>query len=283
MSFMENEEKFSDDPEEQLRIENELLKLKMQAELGALFGDNKDLPPEVEQEFLKQVQAFHEQQQHAPLIKVKDYVQINDLPDAKDLPDEAITLAWASLEQQLLEKQLQVVFDDTVDDRARYDFVVSELFELEIMKPADGANWIFDYEEFHPNPAKDMSRRTEEFITAFFENSIDEKSWFLATPLITPAGKTMTIKSFLEKIQLFHDLFLTIKSYDYKIEDTHLEAPDEGAEQSTRAVVEGAVRYTVETEMQEEQEVFGPFRLAFQCTHGWWEIYGCTIQGFSMD
>ncbi|KAK6030160.1 ABC transporter, ATP-binding protein, partial [Ostertagia ostertagi] len=83
----------------------------IQAELGALFGDNKDLSPEVEQEFLKQVQAFHEQQQHAPLIKVKDYVQINDLPDAKDLPDEAITQAWANLEQQLLEKQLQIPAD----------------------------------------------------------------------------------------------------------------------------------------------------------------------------
>jgi predicted Ser/Thr protein kinase len=38
-------EKFSDDPEENLRIENEILKLKMQAESGAYFGGNaKDLP-----------------------------------------------------------------------------------------------------------------------------------------------------------------------------------------------------------------------------------------------
>ena len=32
-----DEEKFSEDPDEQLKIENEILKLKLQAELGADF------------------------------------------------------------------------------------------------------------------------------------------------------------------------------------------------------------------------------------------------------
>jgi hypothetical protein len=49
-------ENFSDDPEQNLRIENEILKLKMQAERGALFGGNREnLPPEIEAEFLKNV------------------------------------------------------------------------------------------------------------------------------------------------------------------------------------------------------------------------------------
>ena len=57
----EAEENFNDDPEQNLRIENEILKLKMQAERGALFGGNmQDLPPEMEAEFLKNVQQFED-------------------------------------------------------------------------------------------------------------------------------------------------------------------------------------------------------------------------------
>lgn len=279
---MEHEEKFSENPEEQLRIENELLKLKMQAELGAIFSDNKNLPPEVEQEFLKQVKAFHDHQQRAPLIKVRDFLNIAPLPSSEDIPGDALTVAWEQLEQQLAEKNLQVIFGEEIDDKTRYDFVVRELFELEIVEPAEGTNWIFDYEEFHPNHVKDMARRTEEFINGFFKNSIDEHAPFLAKDLITPAGKTLPVKTLLHKIQLFHDLFADLKSYDYKIEDTHIEElPDK--ENALSGVVEGAVRYAVKTEAMEEQEIFGPFRLSFQYAAGWWEITGFSIQGFSMD
>lgn len=280
---MEQEEKFSEDPEEQLRIENELLKLKMQAELGAVFSDNKNLPPEVEQEFLKQVQAFHDQQQHAPLIKVRDLLNIAPPPTSSDqLSAEALPLAWEQLELQLNEKNLQVIFSDEIDEKTRYDFVVNELFELEIMKPAAGTNWIFDYEEFHPDHIKDMARRTEEFINDFFRNSITEEAPFLARELVTPGGKTISIQDLLHKIQLFHDLFSELKSYDYKIEDTHMEAAQE-PDSALTGTVEGAVRYAVITEAQEEQEMFGPFRLSFRYANGWWEITGFSIQGFSMD
>ena len=38
------EEKFSDDPEEQMKIENELLKLKLSAELGGTFEALSKIP-----------------------------------------------------------------------------------------------------------------------------------------------------------------------------------------------------------------------------------------------
>ena len=64
------DENFSDDPEENLRIENEILKLKMQAERNAMFGDNsEDLPPEVEAEFLKNVQLFEDSFDKAKVVR----------------------------------------------------------------------------------------------------------------------------------------------------------------------------------------------------------------------
>ena len=48
----------SDDPEENLRVENELLRLKMQAELGGNSYTSPGLDPQIENEFLKNVMAF---------------------------------------------------------------------------------------------------------------------------------------------------------------------------------------------------------------------------------
>ncbi|HEY5368676.1 MAG TPA: hypothetical protein VIJ75_06765 [Hanamia sp.] len=52
------EEKFSDDPEENLRLQNDFLEMKMMAESGAWFGGEGGLPPEIENQFLKNVMEF---------------------------------------------------------------------------------------------------------------------------------------------------------------------------------------------------------------------------------
>ena len=59
---MENEERFSEDRDEDLRIENELLRLKLTAQFGEAFEFDKtdDLPPAIENQFLKNVLAFEE-------------------------------------------------------------------------------------------------------------------------------------------------------------------------------------------------------------------------------
>ena len=46
------------DPEENLRMENEILKLKLKAELGTEPHFMNNVPSEIENEFLKNVLAF---------------------------------------------------------------------------------------------------------------------------------------------------------------------------------------------------------------------------------
>ncbi|RYD70282.1 MAG: hypothetical protein EOP53_25700, partial [Sphingobacteriales bacterium] len=60
---MKNEEKFSDNEEENLRIENELLRLKMSAQFGDAFKMESmhDVPPEIENKFLQNIMEFEEQ------------------------------------------------------------------------------------------------------------------------------------------------------------------------------------------------------------------------------
>src|SRR4051812_28178095 len=118
------EEKFSDDPTENLHIENQILRLKMQAESGAFFGhEDHELPPEVENDFLKQVQAFEDAWQHVKQVTVHELLGRPAHKPANMLTDAQ------------LEKELQKLFDlmeahdvyldmiGTYDSRIIYRFI----------------------------------------------------------------------------------------------------------------------------------------------------------------
>ena len=82
----QSEENLSDDPQENLRIENEILKLKMQAESGAVFGGGiADLPPEIEAQFLQNIQKFEDAWKNVNYIKVYDYIGKPDYKKEDDL------------------------------------------------------------------------------------------------------------------------------------------------------------------------------------------------------
>ena len=53
-----------------LRLENELMKLKMQAESGASFHSFQDMSPELETIFLQQIIAFDEAMKSAKMVPI---------------------------------------------------------------------------------------------------------------------------------------------------------------------------------------------------------------------
>lgn len=73
---MEQEEKFSDDPQENLRIENELMRIKLKAQYGDAFqmGTSDELTPEMENQFLKNILAFEDSYQQGDFITVYERI-----------------------------------------------------------------------------------------------------------------------------------------------------------------------------------------------------------------
>lgn len=282
IASMEHEEQFSEDPEEQLRIENELLKLKLQAELGAQFGGNADIPPEVEQEFLKQIMAFQEHQKDAPLVVFADYAGIGDLAPAAGLNAAELEAAWTALEAKLNEKQLHLSFGAEYPTAIKYEFVREDLSPLEIMQPTEGHNWIFDYEEFHPNHPADIERRAVGFLNDFFDNSINAEAPYLADPLIGSNGAMIPVAQLIEKVQRFHDLFAAIRNFEFTVAEVRVDEATE-AGQLSMGFVEGGVRYTIETEDHQEEQITGPFKCYFQQVGNWWEIFCFHIHGFTWE
>src|SRR5262245_24552728 len=91
---------FSDNPQYDINTENELIKLKLQAERGGMFYSvSDDLPPEVEAQFLKNIQLFEESFEKAAEVTIYERIGSPEFIKADELnPDET-------------EKELQVLMD----------------------------------------------------------------------------------------------------------------------------------------------------------------------------
>ena len=148
-----NLENFSDDREENLRIENEILKLKMQAELGGMFIGNKKIPPEIENQFLRQVQQFEEswQKEKGNYIKVHEFIGSPQFKKAEQLKPGEFKIELDRITRVLQNKNVQLHMSKEYDPVMMYKFITEELFEHEmenILLPGWTMNFI--YEEFHP-------------------------------------------------------------------------------------------------------------------------------------
>jgi len=269
----------SEDPEENLRIENELLHLKLNAEFGAQSHSFSNLPPEIENEFLKNVLAFERAAESEEKIKVYDRLGKPAFAPASSLNDDAITTALEEIITLLEEKNIAVDFSGEYDDRTKYTFITEELFEHEMGMFGMGAPGMvthYSYEEFHPNHALDIKNRAEEFITNWFEQKFGEYSWEIGDPFILPDGQTLAKKEVLQKIQKVFDCYTGFADCKYVIADINFELN----ENTSLGYAEGGAKYTATLENNEKMVIEGPFKLYLSSEHGWWSIFYFVFPGF---
>jgi len=267
----------SDDPEENLRIENELMKLKLQAELGAKSFSASDINPEIENAFLKNVMAFEQNWAGAKPVKVYELLGKPDFKRSEDLTDDELETALDEISDLLSEKNIDVYFDDEVDNRSRYRFITEELFEEEsTFMPMPGMTTCFDYEEFHPNHKKDIERRAEEFINEWLGRTLNEKSWELASEFILPDRQILPKAKVVAQCKKIFDAYNGFKDGEFKIIESGFQL-DEG---SGLGHAGGVVKYEAVLENGETIRIGGPFKLYMTLEHGWWGIFHIVFPGF---
>src|SRR5258705_3000357 len=104
------EEKFSDDPEENLRMQNDFLKMKMMAESGAFFGGEGGLPADIENQFLKNIVEFEKANANAKPITIFDILGKPDFEDEKNLDEEKFGIQFSKLQKLLKKYSMNVEF-----------------------------------------------------------------------------------------------------------------------------------------------------------------------------
>jgi hypothetical protein len=273
---MEKDELFSDDPQENLRIENDFLKLKLKAQYGdAFFMDsNAGLPPEIENQFLKNMIAFEDAHANAEYTTVYESMGKPGYKSAGDLNAAEITVELKRITAIMAAHHIALdICDGPYADELIYKFITEELFAHEIEKtPVFGMGWNFIYDK------ADIEKNTHEFLQHWFTRDFNEFSSELGYHFITADGRQLDRAAFMEKIKPFFDAFTEFKDDGYNIDEIKFELQDEGRGMGH---AEGMLKYDAVMENGEIIHYEGPYKLYMSREDKWWTIFYFVMPGFA--
>ena len=162
--------------EENLKAENDFLKMKLMLEKGAQFGKGEtdsELTPQMENEFLNYITEFEKQTENPTYIKVFDKIgRPSHFKPVTQIPDEEMNNAWNKLAAYLQQYNISLdVCSPNISTRELYRFTTEELFEHEMSgMNIPGMMHGFIYDEFHPDPVYDNTKAaTEDCINYILE------------------------------------------------------------------------------------------------------------------
>lgn len=244
---MKNEEEL-----EKLRMENELKKMKLMLEHGAVISEHSDkfpIDPLIENQFLNNIEAFEESYQNANRIILFDFIERPYFIKVDAIPDTQISAELDRIMNILNENGIQLDTLCDVEEREIYRFVTEELFvyEMDNMRIPGMMN-CYIYEEFHPNHEYDIREHSIDGIKSF----LNKKTNFYTSFFTKEAEEDVYLKH-------FRDAF---KSFSLKqLEITNLKFDEE------KASVNFEINFTGKIEGSTEKQRFageGSMELLYQ-------------------
>jgi len=163
-----------------LQFENEFLKLKLAAESGAQLSTS-NLPPKVENDFLKYIIAFEEAAREKKVIKFFDKIQRPNF--TLDINDNELPVELDRLLNHLEAHHISVTSICGISDRELYRFIVEDLFEeiINDVPPFEGSFSCFTYEDFYPNHPYDIQNRLEDFLQVLIKKDVTYYNWVFSS------------------------------------------------------------------------------------------------------
>ncbi len=219
--------------EENLKNENEFLKMKLMLEQGAQFGNiqsGSELPAEIQNQFLKNIIEFEKQFEEHKTIKLFDKIErpTHFRPVSK-IPDQEIDSAWNELDTYLRKYGIELsVCSPNIGNKELYRFATEELFEHEMDDMnLPGMMTGFIYDEFYPDHIYDNTRyAVDDCIKLILEKEpLDLLMWFSKENLKLNNHYPLNEEEFKKIINLFKELFEDVRLNDITnvncvIEDT---------------------------------------------------------------
>jgi hypothetical protein len=153
------------------RIMNDYKRQEITERYGGQFSEpNPDLSPDVEAQWLNNIDEFEHQFQNAKQIVLRDLIGAPAIRPLADIAPADVEAELDHLLDMLTEHEIFVNFLHDIDDAEAYRFITEELLNEAIDDiRVPGFQQHFIYEEFHPNAAYDAQFWAEEFLEAFFD------------------------------------------------------------------------------------------------------------------
>lgn len=278
--MMEPGETFSDDPQENLRIENEFLKIKLKAQYGEAFqmGIAGEMPPDIENQFLKNMMAFEDEYANADYSAIYERIGKPGYRPAGELTKAELKAALKNILKLLAKNAISLdISDGPYPDEEIYSFITEELFAIKVeTKPVAGMDSHFIYEEFHPNHKADITKRTHTFLRNWFARKFNEYCTELSWHCITAEGEQMSREDIIARMNIFFEAFSHFKDDSYSIDNISFELQEERG----MGFAEGMLKYDAEMDNGEVLHYKGPYKLYMQLEDNWWSIFYFIMPGF---
>jgi hypothetical protein len=278
---MNNEDKFSENEKENLSIENELLRIKLTAQYGDAFHmeTNADLPPEIENQFLKNIIAFEEAAGDVQFTTVYDKIGKPPFKLLSELLPEQLSEELNRITTILEENNIGVSYcDGPYADDVKYQYITEELFSHEIdLVPIFGMNWHFIYEQFHPNNKAEIEKNTHEFFQHWVNRSFDEFSDELDYNVCSAEGVEMKREVLYEKMFSFFESFERFENDAYNINEIAIDEQEDG---QVFGFSEGMYKYDAVMESGEIIHFEDAYKLYQRREDNYWSIFYFVMPGF---
>ncbi len=256
---------------EELGTENELLKLKMMAEFGGDFMGGEELPPDVENQFLKQVMSFHKMHDNSKLTSVYKFIGEPEYNHVNDLSEKEVAKELKRLMQVMKRNSVSLSVLAETPKREVYRFVTEELFKHEI-EDVKVRGWVhqFIYEEFYPNPEYDVRNAVLYCLQSIFNKGHSFFEEHYSEEMKDNIGLSTDVEELRDKIESFWNRFNQVKldQYDYSTVEINKD--------SGTAHVVCHVAYKIQTEKGRKfkaQETTVEFNLQrSKVLDSWWEM-----------
>ncbi|MCW5909306.1 MAG: hypothetical protein KIS94_15675 [Chitinophagales bacterium] len=211
-------------PASEVSEENEFLKLKMMAEFGGNFVGDDNIPPEVENHFLKQIINFHKQHENSATTSIYKYIGEPEYNHVHDLNDKEVKRELKKLLRLLNRHGIMLEVLAPTPDREIYRFVTEELFKQEIgdvkMK---GWTSQYVYEDFHPNAEYDLKYAAHHILLGLFDSEASLYDDYIADDLKDSLGLTTDVEELKHKVEAFRGQYHDVIMVNYDFIETNLD------------------------------------------------------------
>ncbi|MFN8310610.1 MAG: hypothetical protein U0T73_11675 [Chitinophagales bacterium] len=193
---------------EEIATENELLKLKMMAEFGGKFHGSSEIPPEIENQFLKQINKFHSAHHSAPLVTIYEMIGKPEYNHVHDVSDKTLKKELKAILKPLKKKGIHIETLSGVSDRELYRFITEEVFKQE-MQDLKLKNWVTQivYEDYHPSNDFDITQLAHQAVQFYFDENFIAPEFIFAEQMKNQLGLGTDLEELTEQASTFRKQF----------------------------------------------------------------------------
>jgi len=244
---------------ENLRIENEIKKIKLTLEYGAIFSkpsENSELNPHIEAQFLDNIEQFEKAYNNCKQISIYDFIGKPEFRKTDDIPNEEINAELGKMINLMNESGIYLDTLCEVEDPVLYRFITEELFlhETDDVR-IEGMSYNFIYEEFHPNHEYDIRNHSLEFINSF----LDKENDFYTYMLTKEAENNIELKN-------FRDAFTSFSLHHFEIQEINFD------EEKAKVIFE--INFSGAIEGSGEIQIYsGEGNIELLNTYDYWSIH----------